>query len=306
MQLCLTSHPSLRQLAPSLAQPSNSAPVSASSPHLPTDTSTSPTTSAVAEASSDFSFLLSPPPVDSVIHDEYESYSSSDEEEHGDLENRGVAKWLQRLNLQGPGGYQGKSSKVHLIKDALRIRSKSLQLDTAYDAGLGLQSFNINSTRRPEMWAIYPVSIFEFFAECHDFTNALQWETPRLMGNYDLGEYRFSFPEQDLLNHLIDNYFTFINPYIPLFNQFLFRRQVLEGLHLTNHGFAGTVLLVAALGSRASNDPRIYVDPNQTQSGGWKWFNQVQDIRRPLVAPATIYDIQIIIVGLLSHPARGI
>jgi hypothetical protein len=72
----------------------------------------------------------------------------------------------------------------------------------------------------------------------------------------------------------------------------------MEGLHLTNHGFAATVLLVAAIGTRPSNDPRVYVDPTQTQSNGWKWFNQVQETRRPLAAPATIYDIQIIIVCL--------
>jgi hypothetical protein len=105
------------------------------------------------DTSPDFRFLMSPPPV-APTKEQNESFSSSDEEEHGDLESRGVAKWLQRLGLTGPGGYQGKSSSVHLVKNALRVRSTNLSQESEY-AGFGAE---LHKNRRPEMWTTFPVS----------------------------------------------------------------------------------------------------------------------------------------------------
>jgi hypothetical protein len=114
----------------------------------------------------------------------------------------------------------------------------------------------------------------------------------------------FDFPERDLLEHLIGNFFRQTNPYFPIFNEILFRRYVSEGLHLNDRGFGATVLLVAALGSRDSNDPRVYVDPGDTQSGGWKWFNQVQQLRKSIYAPATLFDLQAMLVWNGNMPVQ--
>jgi hypothetical protein len=128
------------------AMPPDSLPSSAS------HTSKSPAVITVPEPTSDFRFLVTPRLANT---DEYDSYSSSDEEEHGDLEGRGVAKWLQELNIDGPGGYQGKSSNIHLVKDAIRVRSHSLDVDQSTYAAAEMMSFHKN--RRPEVWATFPV-----------------------------------------------------------------------------------------------------------------------------------------------------
>jgi hypothetical protein len=129
------------------------------------------------------------------------------------------------------------------------------------------------------------------------FDPIFQWEIPRTpdQRNVVVGT-GLEFPEPDLLDHLVDNYFRDNNAIFPLLNEILFKGQLADGLHLVDQGFSAIVLLVAALGTRGSEDPRIFVDPSQPHSRGWKWFNQVQRLQRPLVAPATLYDIQIIMV----------
>lgn len=65
--------------------------------------------------------------------------------------------------------------------------------------------------------------------------------------------------------------------------------------------FAATVLLVCAVGSRYSDDPRVFLDDTNTpHSCGWKWFDQVQVVRKSLLAPPSLYDLQFYCVRLYS------
>jgi hypothetical protein len=121
---------------------------------------------ATSGRSLDFNFLLSPPSVD-IANRDSESYLSSDEEEYGDLEGRGVAKWLQRVNLEGPGGYHGKSSRSTFVKDALRIRSEVLHPGSPDDTRQKLESFHKNM--RPEIWSVFPVRNLLLFGKLADF-----------------------------------------------------------------------------------------------------------------------------------------
>jgi hypothetical protein len=127
---------------------------------------------------------------------------------------------------------------------------------------------------------------------------AAQYESHEMRGELNLisdGDY--VFPEPDFLEEVVKIYFREVNSYLPLLNEFLFKRQISEGLHLTDKAFGAVVLLVSALGSRPSNDPRAYMDPSAPQSRGWQWFTQVQYVQCLMIAPATLHDIQILAVS---------
>ncbi|TFK89351.1 hypothetical protein K466DRAFT_584659, partial [Polyporus arcularius HHB13444] len=102
------------------------------------------------------------------------------------------------------------------------------------------------------------------------------------------------FPPPDLLATLVDLYFTNMNDFLPLLHRPTFEQGIKENLHLHDEGFGSTVLLVCANGSRFTEDPRVLLDDNKIpQSAGWKWFQQVQMVRKSLLAPPRLYDLQI-------------
>jgi hypothetical protein len=47
------------------------------------------------------------------------------------------------------------------------------------------------------------------------------------------------------------------------------------------------------LGSRFSDDKRVLLDGMSTHhSAGWKWFDQVQTVKKSFLVPPTLYDLQ--------------
>jgi len=103
------------------------------------------------------------------------------------------------------------------------------------------------------------------------------------------------FPDDGLMSTLIDLYFVHINTYTPLLHRPTFDDGIRNGQHLRDEGFGSTVLLVCAIGARFSDDPRVYLanHPGNPLSSGWGWFKQVQMIRKSLLAPPGLYDLQI-------------
>lgn len=113
------------------------------------------------------------------------------------------------------------------------------------------------------------------------------------------------FPPPDLLDKLVGLYFQYMNCYMPLLHRPTFEQAIKEGLHLHDEGFGSTVLLVCANGARFTDDPRVLLEGyDTTQSSGWKWFQQVQMVRKSLLAPPRLYDLQIYAVRQL-RPRRG-
>ncbi|KAJ7171366.1 fungal-specific transcription factor domain-containing protein [Mycena filopes] len=111
----------------------------------------------------------------------------------------------------------------------------------------------------------------------------------------------FHFPPQSLMHELIALYFTHQNLYIPLLHRPTFERGVGEGLHLRDEGFATTVLLVCAIGSRWSHNPLAVpragtcVGKHGETGGlacGWEWFDQVPLVGNHMFGQATLYDLQ--------------
>lgn len=102
----------------------------------------------------------------------------------------------------------------------------------------------------------------------------------------------FDFPEDDLLFELVALYFERINLYLPLFYRPLFQQSIIDGLHRKDASFALLVLLVCAVGSKFSGNPRTYLDPDKPHSSGWKWFNQATDAHKAFLSLVTLYDVQ--------------
>lgn len=103
----------------------------------------------------------------------------------------------------------------------------------------------------------------------------------------------YSFPDDDFLNSLVKLYFANTNIYLPLFHRPTFERDIAEKLHLKDDGFAANLLLVCAIGSRWSDDPRVRLDGmDSSHTNGWKWFNQVQLVRKSLLRVPVLADLQ--------------
>ena len=119
----------------------------------------------------------------------------------------------------------------------------------------------------------------------------VQWLPPNTQ---DVHPPHKDFPPPDLLTTLIDLYFANMNDFLPLLHRPTFEQGVREGLHFRDEGFGSTVLLVCANGARFSDDPRVLLDEREhPQSAGWKWFQQVQMVRKSLLEPPRLYDLQI-------------
>lgn len=109
-----------------------------------------------------------------------------------------------------------------------------------------------------------------------------------------------NFPPEDLMNDLLNRFFTQFNVQIPLLHRPTFEKGIADGLHRRDEGFGSTVLLVCALGSRWSDDPRVILPgTNSGHSAGWEWFRQVQWVRRSLLSPPRLYDLQISAVSCM-------
>lgn len=125
---------------------------------------------------------------------------------------------------------------------------------------------------------------------------------------------------------------------MPLLHRPTFERAIKEGLHLQDPKFGANVLLVCANGARFCDDPRVLSegeleennedkeeeeessaegDGKESGSGskeerrnrrrnrhssGWKWFEQVQMVRRTFLTPSNLYDLQFYSVSHSSHP----
>ncbi|KAG6836325.1 hypothetical protein H0H93_009118, partial [Arthromyces matolae] len=97
----------------------------------------------------------------------------------------------------------------------------------------------------------------------------------------------------DLMIELIDLYFLNANLFLPLLHRPTFEKALAERLHLHDEGFAAVLLLVCAVASRYSDDPRTLIDGvRQKASAGWKWYHQVQSSKKNLLAFPLLYDLQ--------------
>ncbi|KAL9708656.1 Gypsy retrotransposon integrase-like protein 1 [Leucoagaricus gongylophorus] len=182
---------------------------------------------------------------------------------------------LAKLNLNPTQNrFFGKSSGYHLIQTALDLKSQ-------YKGGIQDTTTPVElMQRRPEFWDIPP------------------WASENLEMENMLPSY--TFPPLDLVESLAKHYFTQINPFLPLLHRPTFKRGVDENLHLTDQCFGAVVLLVCALGSRYSEDSRVFVEgSNSVRSAGWKWFGQVRILRTSFFKQTSLHELQAYALSIL-------
>ena len=177
--------------------------------------------------------------------------------------------------------YFGESSGIRFVRTAIELKQQ-------YHGGGEISKASFLSTRRIEYWEPQPVSTFLPISQiCYKYI--IQWENISPPEEVIV----YTFPEPDLMTSLIDLYFTVRNVFLPLLHRPTFEREIAEGKHLWHVGFGGTVLLVCALASRISNDPRVILPETGTaRSSGWKYFEQVHTIRSYYLASPSLYDLQ--------------
>ncbi|THH00007.1 hypothetical protein EW026_g2467 [Hermanssonia centrifuga] len=162
----------------------------------------------------------------------------------------------------------GKSSTIMFVQSAIDLKDGFNKDDEANN------KINIEKlpSKHPEFWKPHPWVL-----------ETLEHETRHIY-----------FPEKDLMESLIDLYFTRSGLYLPILHRPTFERDVRVDLHKHDQGFGSVVLLVCALGARFSNDPRVLLEGIKDQhSAGWKWFHQAHWVRRSLLVPPRLSDLQI-------------
>lgn len=108
-----------------------------------------------------------------------------------------------------------------------------------------------------------------------------------------------NFPDEELLSSLVDLYFIHQNPFMPLLHRHTFEKSIADGLHQTDVQFAANVLLVCAIGSGFSQDPRVSTASyDQSCSPCWLWFYQSQEMQESLLHKPTLHIIQSYCVSL--------
>ncbi|KAL1695459.1 fungal-specific transcription factor domain-containing protein, partial [Schizophyllum commune] len=189
-----------------------------------------------------------------------------------------LASKFQKMRLRpDENRFYGKSSNVMLVKAALDAKHQ-------YNVKNGIQP-KVWDFKRPDYWEPRP------------------WQTrppdpPRPM---------FKFPPEDLLEQLIEVYFTRINVFQPLLHRPTFQRYIDEGTHFRDRDFAHVLLLVCAVASRYSDDPRVLVDgTNDLHSAGWKYISQVNFIRPTMTDKPSLFEVQAYSLSVLWNEGSSI
>lgn len=198
----------------------------------------------------------------------------------------GLVQWLEELSLDPAAPrFRGESSS-HGIVDFENNLSQQL-----HDQAAGLAISGEQIKRRTEFWQTQPVRTM--IRGPGPQLIQLQWERQGLEASGVCECHRtFEFPPSDLLWVLIEKYFEETNTLLPLLYRPGFERFVKDGLHLRDHGFASVLFCVCALAAPFVDDPRVLLEGSPLSSG-WKYFHQVQLSRKSLLAPPTLFDVQV-------------
>ncbi|KAK0210026.1 fungal-specific transcription factor domain-containing protein [Desarmillaria ectypa] len=104
---------------------------------------------------------------------------------------------------------------------------------------------------------------------------------------------KYTFPEEDLLRSLLDLYFDHINVLVPLLHRPTLEKLIEKRAHFKDAKFADALLLICAIASGYSDDPRVLLEGERSRhSSGWKWANQVVHTHKPLMRSPSLYNLQ--------------
>ncbi|KAF9010516.1 fungal-specific transcription factor domain-containing protein [Cyathus striatus] len=188
--------------------------------------------------------------------------SNSSDSDSEDLAHVDLQEHFKRMSFDHmEDRFFGRSSAFMFARYATNLKTRQTGKDPAIRRYYG----------RPQYWEVRP------------------WEQSFV----EEQKFLFMYPEKDLLENLVDIYFTDFHPITPVLHRPTFIKSLANGLHLRNAGFGMTVLMVCAIASRQCEDSRVWLEEDETElSAGWKFFRQVPLVRNSLIQRATIYDVQ--------------
>ncbi|KAK0442224.1 fungal-specific transcription factor domain-containing protein [Armillaria borealis] len=131
--------------------------------------------------------------------------------------------------------------------------------------------------------------------QLRDYFNLQPWER----ATADAETPHYVYPDNDLIRSLVAIYFETIHPLVPILHRPTFEEHVDEGLHLRDYNFGAALLLVLAVSSRYSDDPRVLAKPDSKLSAGWKFFEQVRVFKNAIYTPACLYELQFAVLGAI-------
>ncbi|TRM68894.1 fungal-specific transcription factor domain-containing protein [Schizophyllum amplum] len=115
----------------------------------------------------------------------------------------------------------------------------------------------------------------------------------------------FTFPAPELILSLVKFYFDEVNAFFPIIHRPTFEAQLQSMAHVEDTGFACVLLVVCAIGARYSDDSRVLADESSKHSAGWSYFSQVEMLRKPMIIPPKLHDIQIHCLSVLFMHAAS-
>ncbi|KAF8639523.1 hypothetical protein AX17_001428 [Amanita inopinata Kibby_2008] len=224
------------------------------------------------------------PPSPNSLPRSYDSASpdavpAKDFTEADDLAHVALAEHLRTLSVRTiDDRFFGQSSAFMLMKHA-SVAKKEFTGDK--DSSLS------RMFRRPVYWEIRP------------------WERAYADTSRSI---RYLYPDIDLIYQLINLYFQNVNIYFPLLHRPTFEKLLNENLHLRDPSFGAALLLVCAVGSQYSDDPRVLLEEDSSShlSAGWKYFIQVPVLRNYFIDKVTIYDLQYYCLAVLYVFGTGV
>ncbi|KAJ7581430.1 fungal-specific transcription factor domain-containing protein [Mycena floridula] len=171
--------------------------------------------------------------------------------------------------------FYGKSSGHSLIHFVLDVKKTSTGVGNDHEAFMKQKEAFVKHRLRTDFW------------------NPRPWETLRVHQRPV-----YEFPPDDLMASLIDLYFGNVHIFLPLLHRPTFERKIAEAEHLdVSSKFGTVVMLVMAVASRFSDDPRVLARGyDSSLSSGWKWFAPVRPVLYGFVdcytQTTSLYDLQ--------------
>ncbi|KIY70978.1 hypothetical protein CYLTODRAFT_419255 [Cylindrobasidium torrendii FP15055 ss-10] len=218
------------------------------------------------QGSSPHSASPTPPPSVTAMSPLSTLYAASADEEsleEPEDELAGLSEHMHRMGIKGELTFFGKASGIFLIHQVLGMRR-----DMHQSPGRP----HLINTMRNEFW------------EKPSWEQALENKV----------NIHFNFPPPELMASLVNHYFVNANAFMPLLHRPTFEYAIREGKHLEDQGFAATLLLACAIGSRYSDDPRVRLDDclDNQYSAGWKYFVQVPPMEVSPMSKPSRYELQ--------------
>ncbi|KAH7921041.1 hypothetical protein BV22DRAFT_1039127 [Leucogyrophana mollusca] len=198
--------------------------------------------------------------------------SSSDDED--DFVSVQLASRVQSMNIEPmQHRFFGKPSSMMLLQEAVDVKKKRIGQRSSppeHDAII----------KRPE------------------YSKPLPWE---LAAKTAMNRVEYIFPDENLGLALVELYFAHANILSPILHRPTFDRKIADGAHLRFAPFGAVYLLVCAIGSRFSDDPRIFLEDTNfnEHSCGWKFFEQVQNARKTLLGSPCLEDLQVLCLSVI-------